>query len=290
MKLWKNNSPISPEVEKFTVGKDRELDLLLAKFDVFGSIAHAKMLQEIKLLTLEEYVALDTELKSIYQSIQKGQFQIDDKVEDVHSQIEFMLTEKLGDIGRKIHTGRSRNDQVLLDIRMFLREEIKELVTGIEILFDLFLELSEKYKTYFLPGYTHMQIAMPSSFGLWFAAYAESLVDDLIILHSAYRVINKSPFGSAAGYGSSLPLKRQLTSDLLGFDSLNQNVVYAQMGRGKSEKAVSSALSFIASTLNKFASDVCLYTSQNFGFISFPDELTTGSSIMPHKCLRTHPG
>ena len=194
MKLWKNNSKISPEVEKFTVGKDRELDLLLAKYDILGSIAHAKMLQEIKLLSLEEYMALDTELKNIYQSIQKDQFRIEEKVEDVHSQIEFMLTEKLGDIGRKIHTGRSRNDQVLLDIRMFMREEIKELVTDIEILFELFLELSEQYKTYFLPGYTHTQVAMPSSFGLWFAAYAESLVDDLIILHSAYKVINQMGF------------------------------------------------------------------------------------------------
>lgn len=283
MKLWKEKQKIPPEIETFTIGKDRNLDLLLAEFDVLGSIAHASMLQQVNLLSKEELHMLKAELLQIYQVINKGQFVIEDGVEDVHSQIEILLTRKLGETGEKIHTGRSRNDQILVDIRMFIRQQIKSIVFEMKRLFNLLISLSEKYQKVFLPGYTHMQIAMPSSFGLWFAAYAESLLDDLIILKGAYQIINKNPLGSAAGYGSSLPIKRQITTDLLGFDTMNYNVVYAQMGRGKSEKIVSAALASVASTLAKLATDVCLYMNQNFGFISFPEELTTGSSIMPHK-------
>jgi len=283
MKLWDNKDNLNQEIEKFTVGKDRELDLLLAKYDVLGSIAHVKMLQSVNLIAEEEFSALQSELKHIYEDIQNGKFCLDEDIEDIHSQIEIMLTHKLGEVGQKIHAGRSRNDQVLVDIRMYIREEIKNIVSEVHKLFDLLLKLSDKYKQAFLPGYTHMQIAMPSSFGLWFGAYAESLVDDLILLKAAYQIVNKNPLGSAAGYGSSLPLNRQLTTEFLGFDKLNVNVVYAQMGRGKTEKIVSYAISLIAATLGKLSTDICLYMNQNFGFVSFPEELTTGSSIMPHK-------
>lgn len=283
MKLWKEKQKIPPEIETFTIGKDRNLDLLLAEFDVLGSIAHASMLQQVNLLTKKELKILKAELLQIYRVIKKGQFTLEEGVEDVHSQIEILLTRKLGETGEKIHTGRSRNDQILVDIRMFIRHQIKSIVFEMKRLFDLLISLSEKHQKVFLPGYTHMQIAMPSSFGLWFAAYAESLLDDLIILKGAYQIINKNPLGSAAGYGSSLPINRQMTTDLLGFDTMNYNVVYAQMGRGKSEKIVSATLASVASTLAKLATDVCLYMNQNFGFISFPEELTTGSSIMPHK-------
>jgi argininosuccinate lyase len=283
MKLWKEKQKIAPEIETFTIGKDRELDLLLAEFDVLGSIAHASMLQQVNLLTKEELNKLKSELLQIYQVINKGQFVLEEDVEDVHSQIEILLIHKLGEVGEKIHTGRSRNDQILVDIRMFIRHQLKSIVFEVKRLFDLLINLSEKYQKVFLPGYTHMQIAMPSSFGLWFAAYAESLLDDLIIMKGAYQIINKNPLGSAAGYGTSLPINRQITTDLLGFDTMNYNVVYAQMGRGKSEKIVSAALASVASTLAKLATDVCLYMNQNFGFISFPEKFTTGSSIMPHK-------
>ncbi len=283
MKLWDKGFSIVKEIEEFTVGKDRNLDLLLSKYDVLGSIAHAKMLESVGLLSNKEFEQIHTVLKQIYQHIEQGDFRIEEGVEDVHSQIELILTDKLGETGKKIHAGRSRNDQVLVDIRLFVRDQIRQIVTETLRLFDQLLSLSEQYKEVFLPGYTHMQLAMPSSFGLWFAAYAESLVDDVIMLYAAYQIINKNPLGSAAGYGSSLPINRQLTTELLGFDSMNYNVVYAQMGRGKTEKVVSYALSLVASTLAKFAADVCLYMNQNFGFISFPDELTTGSSIMPHK-------
>ena len=255
----------------------------LAEFDVLGSIAHAKMIQTIGLLDEDEKKALVTELIKIYYEIKKGNFQIEDEVEDVHSQIELMLTQKLGDIGKKIHSGRSRNDQVLLDIKLFIRNEVKTIVNEVNSLFEQFISLSEAYKESLIPGYTHLQVAMPSSFGLWFGAYAESLTDDVILLQAAYQISNQNPLGSAAGYGSSFPLNRQMTTKLLGFDDLNYNVVYAQMGRGKTEKTVSFALASVASTLAKMAGDVCLFMSQNFDFIGFPDELVTGSSIMPHK-------
>lgn len=295
MKLWQKNTnassgEISKQVEKFTVGNDREFDLQLAPFDVLGSIAHGKMLAEVGLITKEESALLMQELKTIYSSIQNpptGQagstFKIQNNIEDVHSQIEFLLTEKLGDVGKKIHSARSRNDQVLLDVKLFLRNEIEQLVKTIQPFFDLLQSQSQKYKNYLLPGYTHLQLAMPSSFGLWFGAYAESLVDDLITLKAAYDVVNKNPLGSAAGYGSSFPINRNLTTKLLGFDELNYNVVYAQMGRGKSERIVAQSLANIADTLAKLSMDACLYLNQNFNFISFPVELTTGSSIMPHK-------
>ncbi len=283
MKLWQKNTESLKEVEKFTVGKDREFDLQLAPFDVLGSIAHAKMLTEVELLTKEEVTQLVTELKNIYNSIHNSQFSIDKETEDVHSQIEFLLTKKLGDVGKKIHSARSRNDQVLVDIKLFLRNEIEDLVKNIQPFFDLLQVQSEKYKDYLLPGYTHLQLAMPSSFGLWFGAYAESLVDDMITLKAAYDVVNKNPLGSAAGYGSSFPINRTLTTKLLGFEDLNYNVVYAQMGRGKTERIVVMALANIADTLSKLSMDACLYLNQNFDFISFPAELTTGSSIMPHK-------
>jgi len=283
MKLWQKNIESLKEVEKFTVGNDREFDLQLAPFDVLGSIAHAKMLAEVGLLTKDEARRLTTELKSIYTAIHDSGFAIHEKIEDVHSQVEFMLTEKLGDIGKKIHSARSRNDQVLVDIKLFLRDEIEHLVTSIQAFFELLQLQSEKYSDDLLPGYTHLQLAMPSSFGLWFGAYAESLVDDIITLKASYDVVNKNPLGSAAGYGSSFPINRTLTSKLLGFEDLNYNVVYAQMGRGKTERIVAMALANVADTLGKLSMDACLFLNQNFGFISFPAELTTGSSIMPHK-------
>ncbi len=283
MKLWDKGYSVNKLIEDFTVGKDRELDLYLAKFDVLGSMAHATMLESINLLGEGELKQLLIELKSIYKIAESGEFEIESGIEDVHSQVETMLTNKLGDIGKKIHSGRSRNDQVLLDLKLFARDQIQQLISSINELFDVLIKQAEKYKNHLMPGYTHLQVAMPSSFGLWFSAYAESLVDDLLLLQSAWKITNQNPLGSAAGYGSSFPLDRQMTTDLLGFDSMNYNVVYAQMGRGKMEKTVSFALSSIAATLSKLAFDVCLFISQNFGFVSLPDELTTGSSIMPHK-------
>lgn len=283
MKLWQKDKTSLEEVEKFTVGKDRELDIYLAPFDVLGSLAHTKMLESVSLLTKDELVLLEVELKNIYHLIGERNFKLNEGVEDIHSQVELMLTEKLGDIGKKIHSARSRNDQVLVDLKLFLRSEIEKLVLSTKSFFDLLIQQSEKYKADLLPGYTHLQLAMPSSFGLWFGAYAESLVDDLITLEAAYQIVNKNPLGSAAGYGSSFPINRSMTTDLLGFDNLNYNVVYAQMGRGKTERIVASALGNIAATLSKLSMDACLYLNQNFGFISFPDQLTTGSSIMPHK-------
>ncbi len=283
MKLWQKDKIALKSVEKFTVGNDRELDIYLAPFDVLGSLAHTKMLESVGLLTKEELALLEVELKNIYQLIQQGGFTLDEGVEDIHSQVELMLTQKLGDVGKKIHSARSRNDQVLVDLKLFLRSEIEKLVGTTKELFDLLIQQSEKYKDDLLPGYTHLQLAMPSSFGLWFGAYAESLVDDLITLQAAYEVVNKNPLGSAAGYGSSFPINRKMTTGLLGFDDLNYNVVYAQMGRGKTERIVASALANIAATLARLSMDACLYLNQNFAFISFPDELTTGSSIMPHK-------
>jgi len=283
MKLWQKDIQSLKSVEKFTVGNDRELDIYLAPFDVLGSLAHIKMLASIGLLSSDELAWLEVELKNIYQLIQKGNFKLDDGVEDIHSQVELMLTQKLGDVGKKIHSARSRNDQVLVDLKLFLRSEIEKLVLSTKALFDLLIQQSEKHKDDLLPGYTHLQLAMPSSFGLWFGAYAESLVDDLITLQAAFEVVNKNPLGSAAGYGSSFPINRKMTTDLLGFDDLNYNVVYAQMGRGKTERIVASALANIAASLSKLSMDACLYLNQNFSFISFPEELTTGSSIMPHK-------
>ena len=283
MKLWQKDKDALKEVSQFTIGNDNELDLFLARFDVLGSLAHIQMLESIGLLESDELNKLSEALKEIYKEIQNRNFKIEEGVEDIHSQIELMLTAKLGEIGKKIHSGRSRNDQVLVDLKLFLRNEIQELVTEIKELFDLLISLSEKHKNTLLPGYTHLQLAMPSSFGLWFGAYAESLVDDIITLQSAYKITNKNPLGSAAGYGSSFPLNRKMTTELLGFSDLNYNVVYAQMGRGKTEKIVASAISNVASTIGKLSMDACLYLNQNFGFISFPEELTTGSSIMPHK-------
>jgi len=283
MKLWQKNKSALAEVEKFTVGNDRDLDIYLAPFDVLGSLAHTKMLESVGLLSTEELSLLQAELKNIYQQIQKTDFKLNDGAEDIHSQVELILTQKLGDVGKKIHSARSRNDQVLVDLKLFLRSEIEKTVINTKALFDLLITQSEKFKDDLLPGYTHLQLAMPSSFGLWFGAYAESLVDDLTTLEAAYRVVNKNPLGSAAGYGSSFPINRKMTTDLLGFDDLNYNVVYAQMGRGKTERIVASALANMAATLAKLSMDACLYLNQNFGFISFPDELTTGSSIMPHK-------
>src|SRR6266498_801927 len=268
MKLWQKNTESLKEVESFTVGNDREFDLQLAPFDVLGSIAHTKMLAEVGLLSNDEATKLITELKKIYISIQSSQFTIDKEAEDIHSQIEFLLTQKLGDVGKKIHSARSRNDQVLVDIKLFLRNEIAELVKTIQPFFGLLQSQSEKYKDHLLPGYTHLQLAMPSSFGLWFGAYAESLVDDLITLKGAYEVVNKNPLGSGAGYGSSFPINRTLTTKLLGFEDLNYNVVYAQMTRGKTERIVAMALSNVADTLSKLSMDACLYLNQNFDFFS----------------------
>jgi len=283
MKLWQKDKTSLKEVEKFTVGNDRKFDLLLAPFDVLGSIAHVTMLESAGLLEKKEKEQLVKELQKIYQSILRSEFTIDADVEDVHSQVELLLTRKLGDVGKKIHSARSRNDQVLVDIKLFLRSELEGLVLSVQSLFELLQTQSEKYRDYLLPGYTHLQLAMPSSFGLWFGAYAESLVDDLVTVEAAYRVVNKNPLGSAAGYGSSFPINRTMTTRLLGFADLNYNVVYAQMGRGKAERITAQALANIADTLAKLSMDACLYLNQNFDFISFPAELTTGSSIMPHK-------
>ncbi len=283
MKLWQKHTNVSQAVENFTVGNDKAMDLFLAPFDVQGSLAHIIMLQSIGLLTHDELNILSAELKNIYKEIEEGSFSLEGGVEDIHSQVELLLTQRLGDVGKKIHSGRSRNDQVLLDLKLFFRSSIEQLVLNVESLFQLLQSKSEEYKEHLLPGYTHLQLAMPSSFGLWLGAYAESLVDDVITLQSAYKVVNKNPLGSAAGYGSSFPLNRTLTTQLLGFDDLNYNAVYAQMTRGKSERIVAQALSNVAATLNKLSMDCCLYMNQNFSFISFPDELTTGSSIMPHK-------
>ena len=283
MKIWDKGFAIDKRIEEFTVGKDRELDLLLAPYDVLGSIAHCKMLNKIGLLTNDELTAILAALREIYQTILKGEFIIENEIEDVHSQVELLLTNKLGDIGKKIHSGRSRNDQVMLDIRLYIRQEINEIVSLCEGLFENLIELSNKHKDILMPGYTHTQVAMPSSFGLWFGAFAESLVDDVVLMLSAFRIANQNPLGSAAGYGSSFPLDRSMTTKLLGFGDMSYNVVYAQMGRGKVEKTLSFAMSSIASTLSKLANDVCLFMSQNLAFVSLPNELTTGSSIMPHK-------
>ena len=282
-KLWEKNVQVDQEVDRFTVGKDREMDLYLAKYDVLGSMAHITMLERIGLLTAEELQTLLAALREIYKVADSGKFVIEEGIEDVHSQVELMLTRSLGDMGKKIHSGRSRNDQVLLDLKLFTRAQIQALVTAVTSLFEVLIAQSNRYQAVLMPGYTHLQVAMPSSFGLWFGAYAESLVDDLQLLQAAYRVCNRNPLGSAAGYGSSFPLNRQLTTDLLGFDSLDYNVVYAQMGRGKMERTVAFAMAGIAATLSKLAFDACLFNSQNFGFIKLPDQFTTGSSIMPHK-------
>jgi len=283
MKLWQKETEVEQSVESFTIGQDREMDLHLAAFDVLGSLAHTQMLESIGLLTKKELSAIQRELKQIFQEIEQGHFKIDEHVEDIHSQIELLLTQRIGEAGKKIHSGRSRNDQVLVDLKLYFRQEIKEIVGCTNNFFDLLIQLSNRYKDVLMPGYTHLQIAMPSSFGLWFGAYAESLVDDLELLLAAWKVCNKNPLGSAAGYGSSFPLNRTLTTELLGFETLNFNVVYAQMGRGKTERILAQGMSAIAATLAKMAMDACLYMSQNFGFIRFPDHLTTGSSIMPHK-------
>ena len=283
MKLWQKDKASLKEVETFTVGKDREMDMYLAAFDVLGSLAHIQMLESVGLLTKNEWAQLQQELKTIYTQIQNREFKLQEDVEDIHSQVESLLTQKLGDVGKKIHAARSRNDQVLVDIKLYLRNELEELVKTIQPFFELLQTQSEKYKDHLLPGYTHLQLAMPSSFGLWFGAYAESLVDDMITLKGAFDVVNKNPLGSAAGYGSSFPINRTLTTKLLGFDDLNYNVVYAQMGRGKAERIVAQSLANVADTFSKLSMDACLYLNQNFGFISFPAELTTGSSIMPHK-------
>lgn len=282
-KLWEKNIDVNPEIECFTVGRDRELDLMLARYDVIGSIAHSTMLESIGMLTKEEMESLHGELRNIYATIEKGEFVIEEGVEDVHSQVELMLTRKLGDIGKKIHSGRSRNDQVLVDLKLFTRHELQEVCEAVIALFDALQQQSEKHRNVLMPGYTHLQVAMPSSFGLWFGAYAESLADDMLFLQAAYRMCNRNPLGSAAGYGSSFPLNRTMTTELLGFDSINYNVVYAQMGRGKSERNVAFALASVAGTLSKMAFDACMFNSQNFGFVKLPTECTTGSSIMPHK-------
>ena len=282
-KLWQKQSGLHPKVEAFTIGNDAEHDLKLARYDVLGSIAHAIMLGEIGILDRQEVRQLRDELARIHTVIEKGEFAIEEGVEDVHSQIEIMLTRALGDTGKKIHTARSRNDQVLVDLKLYLRAEIREMIRGMEQIIDTFLELSERYKEVLMPGYTHMQVAMPSSFGLWFGAYAESLTDDLLSAEAAFRYANRNPLGSAAGYGSSFPVDRQLTSDLLGFDGPHVNVVNTQLSRGKSEQLTAQAMANAASTLGKMAMDVCQFMSQNFGFMSFPEQLTTGSSIMPHK-------
>ena len=283
MKLWQKNTTVSAAVEQFTVGKDKEFDLLLAPYDVLGNMAHARMLASVGLLKEEEAAALVQELQGIYAKAIAGELTIADSVEDIHSQVEFLLTQALGDTGKKIHSARSRNDQVLVDIKLFLRAEITQLVAAVEPFFKLLQSQSEQFKNHLLPGYTHLQLAMPSSFGLWFGAYAESLVDDLITLQAAYKVVNKNPLGSAAGYGSSFPINRTMTTQLLGFADLNYNVVYAQMGRGKAERITAQAMANLAETLSRMSMDMCLYLNQQFSFVSFPAELTTGSSIMPHK-------
>jgi argininosuccinate lyase len=282
-KLWEKGFEADKEIERFTVGRDREMDLYLAKYDVLGSMAHITMLETIGLIGHDELPLLLDELKRIYAACERGEFKIEDGVEDVHSQVELLLTRKLGDMGKKIHSGRSRNDQVLVDLKLFTRHALMDIVERVKVLFDELVEKSNHYKDVLMPGYTHLQIAMPSSFGLWFGAYAESLADDMLFLLAAYRMTNRNPLGSAAGYGSSFPLNRTLTTQLLGFDSMDYNVVYAQMGRGKMERNVAFALATVAGTLAKMAYDACLFNSQNFGFVKLPKECTTGSSIMPHK-------
>ncbi len=283
MKLWDKGYSTDKKIDIFTVGNDRELDLVLAKYDVIGSLAHAKMLHKIGLLTKEEIDSVENELNNILESIKKGEFTIEDSFEDVHSKVEFMLTEKLGNTGKKIHTARSRNDQVLVDVHLYLKDELIEIKEQTKELFDQLIQLSKKYEKVLLPGYTHLQVAMPSSFGMWFSAYAESLIDDVYFINAAFKVVDQNPLGSAAGYGSSFPIDREDTTKTMGFETLKYNSVAAQMSRGKTEKSVAFAMSSVAGTLSKFAYDICLYMSQNFGFVSFPDELTTGSSIMPHK-------
>lgn len=282
-KLWEKNFEVNVEIERFTVGRDRELDIYLARYDVLGSIAHIKMLQSIGLMEKDELDALLAELRNIYRDCTEGRFVIEDGVEDVHSQVELLLTRRLGDMGKKIHSGRSRNDQVLVDLKLFIRHELREIADGVMTLFGELQEKSGQFKDVLMPGYTHLQIAMPSSFGLWFGAYAESLADDMLFLQAAYRMANRNPLGSAAGYGSSFPLDREMTTRLLGFSSMDYNVVYAQMGRGKTERNVAFAMASVAGTLAKMAFDACLFNCQNFGFIRLPKECTTGSSIMPHK-------
>lgn len=282
-KLWEKSTSVDTGVEAYTVGRDREMDLYLAPYDVLGSMAHIRMLRSINLLTADELEALTAALRDIFRDITDGKFVIEEGVEDVHSQVELLLTRRLGDIGKKIHSGRSRNDQVLVDLKLFIRSRIEDLVNAVSRLFDILLRQSDRYKDVIIPGYTHLQVAMPSSMGLWFGAYAESLVDDLAVLRAAYEVTNRNPLGSAAGYGSSFPLDRTMTTDLLGFESMDYNVVYAQMGRGKTERIVANAIASIAATVGKLAFDACMFNSQNFGFIKLPDEFTTGSSIMPHK-------
>ena len=282
-KLWEKSVTVDHDVESYTVGRDREMDLYLAPYDVLGSLAHITMLQSIGLLTKPELETLTAELRNIYKVIEQGDFKIEDDIEDVHSQVELMLTRKLGDIGKKIHSGRSRNDQVLVDLKLYIRSRIEDVTKAMTGLFNVLIEQSERYKDVLMPGYTHLQVAMPSSFGLWFGAYAESLVDDLTVLLAAYSVTNRNPLGSAAGYGSSFPLNRTMTTRLLGFDSMDYNVVYARMGRGKTERVVAQALGGIAATIAKLSFDACMFNSQNFGFVKLPDEYTTGSSIMPHK-------
>lgn len=283
MKLWSKGFEPDKMIEEFTVGNDRELDMRLARYDVQGSLAHIKMLESIGLLTADELDVLTSGLKEIADMIERGDFVIAPGVEDVHSQVEFLLTAKLGDIGKKIHSGRSRNDQVLVDLKLFMRDELLNLVRAVKKLFDKFQSLSERHKNALMPGYTHLQVAMPSSFGLWFGAYAESLIDDVRMILAAYDIANQNPLGSAAGYGSSFPLDREMTTRELEFADLHYNVVAAQMSRGKTERAAAMAIASVASTLGRFAMDVCMFMCQNFGFISFPDEFTTGSSIMPHK-------
>ena len=283
MKLWEKSTQVADEIDRFTVGHDRELDLYLAKYDVMGSMAHIRMLNSIGLLGDDELPQLLKELRAIYSLAERGEFVIEDGIEDVHSQVELMLTRQLGDMGKKIHAGRSRNDQVLVDLKLFTRDKLRQVAEAVRALFDKLQQQSERYKHILMPGYTHLQVAMPSSFGLWFGAYAESLTDDMLLLEAAYRMTNRNPLGSAAGYGSSFPLNRTMTTELLGFDSMDYNVVYAQMGRGKNERNVAFALAGIAGTVAKLAFDACLYNSQNFGFVKLPDECTTGSSIMPHK-------
>ena len=282
-KLWEKTVQLDHDVERYTVGRDREMDMYLARYDVLGSLAHITMLETIGLLTADELHTLTAELRRIYAEIEAGRFEIEDGIEDVHSQVELMLTRRLGDVGKKIHSGRSRNDQVLVDLRLFIRSELEDVVHHITALFKTLVAQSERYKHVLMPGYTHLQVAMPSSFGLWFGAYAESLADDLVVLRAAYEVNDRNPLGSAAGYGSSFPLDRELTTRLLGFASVDYNVVYAQMGRGKTERIVAQAIANVAATLSKLAFDACMFNSQNFGFIKLPDEFTTGSSIMPHK-------
>lgn len=283
MKLWEKSVQVADEIDRFTVGRDRELDLYLARYDVLGSMAHITMLASIGLLEPQELDALLRELKNIYALCERGQFVIEDGIEDVHSQVELMLTRSLGDVGKKIHSGRSRNDQVLVDLKLFTRDSLRRVAEAVRALFDELQRQSENHRDVLMPGYTHLQVAMPSSFGLWFGAYAESLTDDMLLLQAAYRMTNRNPLGSAAGYGSSFPLDRDMTTRLLGFDSMDYNVVYAQMGRGKNERNVAFALAGIAGTVAKLAFDACMFNSQNFGFVKLPDECTTGSSIMPHK-------